>query len=61
MSAQIKDLRSSMEEDKELGVFMAGLRGSNIDDSDFAGEGVSMMLVTVGSPPFNPHQHLINT
>lgn len=47
MSAQIKDLRSSMEEDKELGVFMAGLRGSNIDDSDFAGEGVSMMLVTV--------------
>lgn len=47
MSSQFKDMRASIEEDEDLSVFMAGLRGTNIDDSDFAGEGVSMMLVTV--------------
>lgn len=47
MSSQIKSLRSSLEEDEDLAVLMAGLRGSNIDESDFATEGLQMKLVSV--------------
>ena len=32
-------------EDERLKALMAGLRGSNINDSDFAGSGVRMNLV----------------
>ena len=42
MSQQMRDVRKQMEEDKDLNTLMAGLRGSNIDDSDFAADGVQM-------------------
>ena len=45
MSSQIKDMRAQMEEDEDLNTLMAGLRGSNIDDSDFAADGVQMKVV----------------
>ena len=34
-----------MEEDEDLNTLMAGLRGTNIDDSDFAADGVKMRVV----------------
>ena len=45
ISSQIKDIRSQMEEDEDLNTLMAGLRGTNIDDSDFAADGVKMRVV----------------
>ena len=36
-----------MEEDEDLSVLMAGLRGTNIDASDFAADGVQMKVVDV--------------
>ena len=47
MSQQMRDVRKQMEEDKDLNTLMAGLRGSNIDDSDFAADGVQMKMVDV--------------
>lgn len=47
MSRQMNDMRKTMEEDKQLGVLMAGLRGSNMDESDFADDSVVMQLVEV--------------
>ena len=47
MSQQMTDMRKSMQEDKQLGVLMAGLRGSNMDESDFADDSVVMQLVEV--------------
>ena len=47
MSRQMKDMRKTMEEDEQLGVLMAGLRGSNMDESDFADDSVVMQLVEV--------------
>ncbi len=47
MSQQMNDMRKNMEEDKQLGVLMAGLRGSNMDESDFADDSVVMQLVEV--------------
>lgn len=44
-SRQMQSLRSSLEEDKQLASLMAGLRGSNIDSSDFASETVTMQLL----------------
>ena len=41
----MQSLRSSLEEDKQLASLMAGLRGSNIDSSDFASETVTMQLL----------------
>ena len=38
MSAQMRDVRAQMESNEQLGVLMAGLRGSNINDDDFAGD-----------------------
>jgi len=35
-----------MEQDEQLKVLMAGFRGSNLDESDFASAGVRMRLVT---------------
>lgn len=46
MSATMKQVRSSMEQDEQLKVLMAGFRGSNLDESDFASAGVRMRLVT---------------
>mmetsp|Transcript_2461 Transcript_2461/g.9605 ORF Transcript_2461/g.9605 Transcript_2461/m.9605 type:complete len:850 (-) Transcript_2461:77-2626(-) len=45
MSSQMKQMRAQMEEDEDLNTLMAGLRGSNIDDSDFAADGVQMQVV----------------
>ena len=36
-----------MEEDEDLAVLMAGLRGSNMNESDFAAEGQAMELLSV--------------
>ena len=47
MAQQMKEARKRMEEDEDLSVLMAGLRGSNIDDSDFAADGVQMKVVDV--------------
>ncbi|KAL3162499.1 hypothetical protein ABBQ32_010159 [Trebouxia sp. C0010 RCD-2024] len=47
MSQQMTDMRKSMAEDKQIGVLMAGLRGSNMDESDFADDSVVMQLVEV--------------
>lgn len=46
MSASMKDLRNSMEENEQLKVLMAGFRGSNLDESDFASAGVQMQFAT---------------
>lgn len=47
MSAQVKDMRSQMEENEQLSVLMAGLRGSNTNDDDWAGKDVVMQLISV--------------
>lgn len=47
MRKQMADVRKQMEEDEDLGILMAGLRGTNIDDSDFAADGVTMKVVDV--------------
>eukprot|EP00232_Nephroselmis_pyriformis_P025088 CAMPEP_0182856256 /NCGR_PEP_ID=MMETSP0034_2-20130328/2323_1 /TAXON_ID=156128 /ORGANISM="Nephroselmis pyriformis, Strain CCMP717" /LENGTH=708 /DNA_ID=CAMNT_0024987311 /DNA_START=113 /DNA_END=2235 /DNA_ORIENTATION=- len=48
MSSQMKDMRAQMEENEDLSVLMRGLRGTNIDESDFAASDVKMQLVDVG-------------
>ena len=47
MSQQMREVRSQMEEDENLKVLMASLRGQNLSDADFAAEGVEMRLVTM--------------
>lgn len=47
MSQQMRDVRSQMEEDENLKVLMASLRGQNLSDADFADESVEMKLVVV--------------
>ena len=47
MSKQMRDMRSQMEEDEDLKVLMASLRGQNLSDADFADENVQMRLVVV--------------
>ena len=47
LSKQFSDARRSFEEDSQVASLMAGLRGSNIDDSDFADKSVVMRLVEV--------------
>ena len=44
---QISQMRSQLEEDEQVKTLMAGLRGYNIDDSDFADNSVVMRLVNV--------------
>jgi hypothetical protein len=39
-------VRDSLERDEQLAVLVAGFRGSNLDESDFASDGVTMRLVT---------------
>ena len=48
MSGQIQDMRAQLESDEQLKILMAGLRGSNLNDSDYAEEGVNMVMVEVG-------------
>jgi hypothetical protein len=45
MSTNMKQMRSKMEEDEQLRVLMAGFRGQNLDESDFAREDVRMNLM----------------
>ncbi|EIE20315.1 ABC1-domain-containing protein [Coccomyxa subellipsoidea C-169] len=47
MSSQYTDIRKQLESDEQLKILMAGLRGSNLNDSDYAEEGVTMSLVEV--------------
>lgn len=47
MSQQMRDVRSQMEEDENLKVLMASLRGQNLSDADFADSNVKMRLVQV--------------
>eukprot|EP00227_Mantoniella_beaufortii_P009287 CAMPEP_0197590926 /NCGR_PEP_ID=MMETSP1326-20131121/12300_1 /TAXON_ID=1155430 /ORGANISM="Genus nov. species nov., Strain RCC2288" /LENGTH=661 /DNA_ID=CAMNT_0043156237 /DNA_START=100 /DNA_END=2082 /DNA_ORIENTATION=- len=49
MASQMKDMRAQMAEDKDLNTLMAGLRGTNIDASDFAADGVEMRVVDLGN------------
>ena len=51
MSGQYADIRKQLESDEQLASLMAGLRGSNLNDSDYAEEGVTMSLVEVCSRP----------
>eukprot|EP00793_Prasinoderma_coloniale_P006634 PRCOL_00001464-RA len=45
MAAQMKDVRRQMEEDEDLSALMAGLRGSNLNEEDFASADVNMRLL----------------
>ena len=47
MSRQMKEMRGQLESDEQLKSLMAGLRGANVDDSDFADKDVVMQLVEV--------------
>ena len=47
MSSQFQDMRAQLESDEQLKILMAGLRGSNLNDSDYAEEGVNMVMVEV--------------
>ena len=47
MSAQMRDARAQMEENEDLSILMSGLRGSNLDQSDFAAAGTDMSLIEV--------------
>ena len=41
----MKDMRKQMAENEDLDVLMSGLRGTNIDQSDFAEQGVEMKVI----------------
>ncbi|KIY94865.1 Uncharacterized protein MNEG_13098 [Monoraphidium neglectum] len=47
MSLQMREVRSRMEKDEKLGALMAGFRGSNLDDADFARSDTSMRFMEV--------------
>ncbi|KAJ6822412.1 uncharacterized protein M6B38_389380 [Iris pallida] len=47
VSAEIKRVRAQMEEDEQLASLMRGLRGQNLNDSQFANENVNLRLVEV--------------
>jgi len=49
LSSQYSDIRKQLESDEQLKSLMAGLRGSNLNDSDYAEEGVTMSLVQVSA------------
>ena len=50
-SRQVQLLRNSMEDDEQLKSLMAGLRGANIDSSDFASANVNMQLLEYQARP----------
>jgi aarF domain-containing kinase len=43
--AAVKDVRAQMDANPDLATLMAGLRGSNINESDFAADGVEMVTL----------------
>ena len=45
MAAQMRDVRKQMEADEDLSALMAGLRGQNLDENDFASADVDMRLL----------------
>lgn len=47
MSRQMRDMRAQLNEDEDLKVLMASLRGQNLSDADFADAAVEMRLVNV--------------
>ena len=49
ITADMKRIRAQMEEDEQLSSLMAGLRGQNLRDEQFADANVQMRLVEVGS------------
>ena len=64
MSSQYSDIRKQLESDEQLKILMAGLRGSNLNDSDYAEEGVTMSLVEVcmqKDSPGHGHDHILCT
>lgn len=48
-SSQFAEIRKQLEADDQLKSLVAGLRGSNLNDSDYAEEGVTMSLVEVSA------------
>lgn len=58
MSSQFKDMRAQLESDEQLKILMAGLRGSNLNDSDYAEEGVNMVMVEARPLLLRDHQQL---
>ena len=55
MSAQMADMRAQMEENEQLSVLMAGLRGSNMNAEDFADQDVVMQLISVSDSDGEVH------
>jgi predicted unusual protein kinase regulating ubiquinone biosynthesis (AarF/ABC1/UbiB family) len=49
LSASMKNMRNQMNEDSDLAVLMSSLRGSNLNDDDFAATGQQVNLMTVTS------------
>ncbi|KAG2426596.1 hypothetical protein HXX76_012912 [Chlamydomonas incerta] len=49
MSSQMRAVRSKMEEDEQLRVLMAGFRGANLNEDDFASSNVRMELIETDS------------
>lgn len=47
VSKEIKRVRAQMEENEQVAIFMRGLRGQNLRDSQFADENVQLRLVEV--------------
>lgn len=47
MSGQIKEMRSQIEENEMVASMMAGLRGTNMNDDNFAADDVTMRLIEV--------------
>ncbi len=61
-SRTMADIRSRMEEDEQLSVLMAGLRGANMNASDFADKDVVMQVFKRATAPescvlFDPTEH----
>lgn len=47
VSQEIKRVRAQMEENEQLAVLMKGLRGQNLQDSQFADNSIKLKLVEV--------------
>lgn len=47
VSQEIKRVRAQMEENEQLASLMKGLRGQNLNDSQFAADDVELRLVEV--------------
>lgn len=47
VSQEIKRVRAQMEENEDLAILMRGLRGQNLNDSQFADDSIQLRLVEV--------------